>query len=148
MIAFELAQHYVFTGQNDAARDLLYRVWKLYPTYQVAAVHTWVMAIVTQKLDIANEVARMYPPILLSENDLLRLGESYRHIQHYEGAVPIYGQLVAIAPENPKYHATYAALLANAGRLADARKQVQETIKLDPSFAKDASSFLQKLNLQ
>ena len=146
MVSFQLAQHYVLTGQNDAAADLLYRVWKFEPGYKVAAVHTWVLAVATNKLDIAHEVAEMYPPVTLSENDLLRVGEVYRRIRDYSDALPLYAQLVAVAPQNPKYHATYAALLGNAGRLKEARAQAQEAIRLDPSFGKDAGDFLQNLN--
>lgn len=146
MVAFELAQFYVMTGQNDLARDLLYRVWKLEPFYRVAAVHAWVMAVVTQRPDIAREVAAMYPPIALSEEDLIRLGEAYRRVQDYGNALTMYQQLVINVPANPKYHATLAALFANAGRSEEAKEQVQETIKLDPSFGKDAANFLQNLN--
>jgi len=146
MIGFELAQYYVLVGQNDAARDLLYREWKLDPTYHVAAVHTWVMAVATNRSDIANEVAALYPPTSLSESDLLRLGETYRRVKDYKGALAMYQQLVALVPDNAKYHATYAALLANVGRTAEAREQVQEAIRLDPTFAKDAGTFLQNLS--
>ena len=126
MIAFELAQYYVTVGQNDAARDLLYREWKLDPTYHVAGVHTWVLAIATNRSDIANEVAALYPPASLSESDLVRLGETYRRVKDFKGALIMYEQLVAIVPDNAKYHATYAALLASAGRTAEARKQAEE----------------------
>ena len=146
MVSFQLAQHYIVTGKNDAATDLLYRVWKFAPAYKVAAVHAWVLAVATHKTDIANEIATMYSPAGLSENDLLRLGEGYRRIQDYPHALPFYGQIVVVAPENAKYHATYAALLANAGRTKEARAQAQEAIRLDPSLAKEAGIFLQDLN--
>lgn len=145
-VAFELAQFYLVTGNSDAARDLVYRAWKLDPTYQVAGIHTWVLAVVTNKPEIAAEVSKMFPLTSLSETDLIRLGEAYRRIKDYPSALPFYGQLVVSGPGNPKYRATYAALLANAGRIAEAREQAQAAIALDPSFGKDANSFLQNLN--
>lgn len=146
IISFELAQFYVMVGQNDAARDVLYRVWKLAPEYRIAGVHTWVMAAATKRFDIANEVASVIPLSVLSEVDLVRLGEAYRRVQEFAGALPLYAELVRKAPENPKYHATYAGLLAAAGRNEEARRQVEEAIKIDPSFAKDAVNFLQNLS--
>jgi len=145
IVSFELAQFYVMVGQNDAARDVLYKAWKLAPEYKVAGVHTWVMSIATNHLDIANEVALVFPSSSLSENDLVRIGESYRRIQDFKDAVAIYAELVRQMPSNSKYHATYAGLLATLGRTEEARQQVQEAIKLDPSFANDAAHFLQNL---
>ena len=147
-VAFELAQFYLITGNGDAARDLLYRVWKLDPTYQVAGIHTWVMAIVTHKQEIIDEVSKTFPLTSLSEFDLIRLGEAYRRAKDYSSALPFYGELVVSAPGNAKYHATYAALLANSGRIIEARKEAQKAITLDPSYAKDADSFLRNLNNQ
>jgi len=147
-LAFELAQYYVSTGQNDAARDVLYRAWKFDPTYKIAGVHTWVLAVVTNKPDIVNEVAALYPLTLLSEVDLLRIGEAYRRIQDYKNALPVYQQLVVVVPDNAKYRATYAALLAQNGRIEEARKETKEVIRLDPSFAKEGGSFLQDLKSQ
>ena len=146
IVSFELAQFYVMVGQNDAARDALYKVWKLAPEYKVAGVHTWVMAVVTKRFDIAEEVSAVIPPSVLSESDLVRLGESYRRVQDFKDAVSIYAELVRKVPENPKYHATYAGLLAAVGRNEEARRQVEEAIKRDPSFAKDAVNFLQNIS--
>lgn len=148
MIAFELAQYYVSTGQNDAARDALYRTWKFDPTYRIAGIHTWILAVVTKRLDIATEVGAFYPLTSLSEVDLLRLGEAYRRIQDYKNALPIYQQLVLVMPQNTKYRATYAALLAHEGRIEEARKETEEVIKLDPTFIKEGGSFLQNLKSQ
>lgn len=145
-LVFEFAQHYVLTGNMDGARDELYRVWKLEPSYHVAGIHTWVMAALTRRSDIAAEVSQTIPVTSLSEIDLLRLGEAYRQVEDFKGAMPIYAQLVVVAPENPKYHATYAALLANAGRTAEARVEAQKSIELDPAFANDANGFLQNLS--
>ena len=104
IVAFELAQFYVMVGQNDAARDALYRAWKADPAYRVAGVHTWMMAIVTHRTDIANEVAAVFPLASLSETDLFRLGDAYRKVQSYADSLTMYAQLVVVAPTNPKYH--------------------------------------------
>ncbi len=151
MVAFELAQYYVFVGQHDAAqydaaRDLLYHAWKSDPTFRVAAIHTWMMAVVTKRQDIAEEVAVLYPLTSLSEADLVRIGEAYRRIEDYKNALPVYEQLVASAPKQAQYRATFAALLAREGRIKEAREQAREAIKLDPNIASDADRFLQDLN--
>ena len=145
MIAFELAQHYVLVGEFDVARDTLYRTWKPDPTYRVAAVHTWILAIVTKKPDIAAEVAAFHPLTSLSEIDLVRIGEAYRRVEDYKNALPIYEQLVVVMPQQAQYHATFAALLAREGRITEAREQAKEAIKLDSTIAKDADNFLQGL---
>jgi len=106
------------------------------------------LAVVTKRLDIATEVAAFYPLTSLSEVDLLRLGEAYRRIQDYKNALPIYQQLVLVMPQNAKYRATYAALLAHEGRIEEARKETEEVIKLDPTFIKEGGSFLQNLKSQ
>ena len=145
MIAFELAQHYVLVGEFDVARDTLYRTWKPDPTYRVAAVHTWILAIVTKKPDIAAEVAAFHPLTSLSEIDLVRIGEAYRRVEDYKNALPVYEKLVVVMPQQAQYHATFAALLAREGRITEAREQAKEAIKLDSTIAKDADNFLQGL---
>ncbi|TSC70610.1 MAG: Uncharacterized protein G01um101470_812, partial [Parcubacteria group bacterium Gr01-1014_70] len=144
-IAFELAQHYVLIGQFDAARDVVYRAWKFDPTYHVAAVHTWLLAVVTKKSDIVDEVARLHPITSLSEIDLVRLGEAYRRVEDYQHALPLYEQLVVVMPTHAQYRATFAALLAREGRVKEAREQANEAIKLDPTIADDADNFLRNL---
>ena len=148
IVSFELAQFYVATGQTAAALDVLYKAWKLDTSYRVAAVHTWVLAIAVNRPEIAAEVAAMYPPASLSEPDLLRLGESYRRGQIFPGALLMYAELAKQVPDNAKYHVTYAALLANAGRFEEARMEAQTALKLDPSLANDVQGFLQRLNAQ
>ncbi|MDP3770231.1 MAG: O-antigen ligase family protein [Candidatus Sungbacteria bacterium] len=145
-IAFELAQYYVLVGNMDGARDVLYRTWKQEPNFRVAGIHTWVLAVFTKKPDIAAEISQVIPVSSLSEIDLLRLGEAYRRVEDFKGAMPIYARLVVVAAENAGYHATYAALLANAGRTAEARVEAKESIRLDPSFGKDADGFLRNLS--
>lgn len=145
MIAFELAQYYLFMGQNDAARDVVYRAWKLDPTFRVAAIHTWMLAVLTKQQDIAGEVAALYPLTSLSEVDLVRIGEAYRRIEDFKNALLVYEQLVVFAPQQAQYRATFAALLARDGRIKEAREQAREAIKLDPKIASDADRFLQDL---
>ncbi len=148
ILSFELAQHDVMTRQDDAARDVLYRAWKFDPSFHTAGIHTWVLAIITGRNDIASEVRTQFPLTALSEEDLFRLGSAYRKMQNYKEALGMYDQLVIVAPDNAKYRATYAALLAHAGKIVEARVQAKEAIRIDPKFANEANNFLENLDIQ
>lgn len=143
-IVFELAQLYALAGQFDRAVEILHPAWKGAPDYRDAGVHLWVLAVVGKNREIQEEVKSVLWE-RLGEPDLFRLGETYRRVEDYAGALPVYEKLVEISPTNAKYRATLAALFAHAGRNDEARHQAREAARLDPSFEGEAAAFLQSL---
>lgn len=146
MAAFELAQYYALRGDGEHAVGELYRAWRLAPDYRTAAMHLWVFSILTGKKNYVDEVRASFNLDNVPEADLNRLGEAYRRVQDYDSALGIYAALVHAVPDNGKYRAGYAALLAHAGRRQEAIDQVKEAVRLDPSLEKEADVFIKQLN--
>lgn len=146
LVAFELAQYYALVGNGDRSTEVLYKTWKGDPSFQEAGINLWIMAILAKKVDIINEVSRSIKFEKLGEDSLYRIGQAYQRTEQYEGALPIYAELVRISPKNPKYHATYAALLVNSGRIKEAKVEAETAGRLDPEFKKEANKFIKGLS--
>lgn len=144
-VAFELAQLYVLTGKNDRAAEVLFDAWNLEKKYTEAGVNAWIFAALSKNQDIVVQVASTISLNSLREQDLYRLAQVYQQLADYDSGVKIYEALVNVSPKNAKYRATYAALLAQTGRIGEAKIQTAEAVRLDPMFAKDAEIFLEAL---
>jgi Flp pilus assembly protein TadD len=57
----------------------------------------------------------------------------------------VFEALTKQSPTNPKYHGTYAALLANVGRFEEARFEAREAARIDPSFLRESEVFLESI---
>lgn len=145
MVAFELAQLDTMIGKNERAAEVLHQAWKHDPSYSEARANAWVIGIIAKRQDIAGEILKSTDLEKIGEAELFRVAQAYQQIEDYTSALPVFAQLVKISPDNAKYHATYTALLAFAGRYEEARHEARETMRIDPSFTDEATRFLQSI---
>ncbi len=145
IIYFELAQLYLSTGRVDETLEMLRKAWDLDRNYVEAGANLLTIAILAGKQDLADEVRNVLDFDYIAESTLLRLANVYQRSEDFESAAEIYKRIIARSPENAQYRATYAAILVRLGRLEDAKKEVEEAVRLDPNFAKEAEAFLKML---
>lgn len=144
-VYFELAQFYLSAGKLDQAVEVLQKAWELDKNFAVAGAHLWFAGILAQRPDLISQVRTATRYIDLDEGSLFRIAFAYQTTKDYGSALEVYKELVRVAPQNSKYRATYAALLANAGRRDEARLEAQEAVKLDPSLKGETEQFLKIL---
>lgn len=144
-VYYELAQIYLTTGKNDQAFDLLLKAWNLDHDSNQAAANLWVLAILIKRPDIVDQIQKETSTLLTDSTNLHKVALTYQKVSDFASALKIYSLLVGLDSQNAQYHATYAALLANAGNKDEAKKQVEEAVQLDPSFKKESEQFLQMI---
>lgn len=91
---------------------------------------------------IGKAVARGY---VLGENDYLRLIGIYSSRKDYKKTLDLYLQLLKLRPDSAQYHASIAVVYAQLGQIDSAVKDAKIAAQLDPSFEKDARTFVQSL---
>ncbi|HEV3275843.1 MAG TPA: tetratricopeptide repeat protein [Terriglobia bacterium] len=64
---------------------------------------------------------------------LVMLGQAYLQTHEYDKAVDAYNQALQQDPENQELHQFYAEALLNAGKTAEARKELQQILRTDPN---------------
>lgn len=83
-----------------------------------------------------------------AESDLLRLVNYYLKLNDYNRLAQTYEDLIVLKPDSPQYHASLAVAYGKIGKVDQAIEQAKEAAKLDPSFEKEARSFVQSLGRQ
>lgn len=82
-------------------------------------------------LDLAQEMANSHP----TNPEVLRaLGIAQQGERLVKRAVETFARLVELQPESAEARALYADALASYGQVPEARKQLQEALRLDPDF--------------
>lgn len=142
---FEAAQFYLNENKLAPALDLLERAWRLEPRFQHAGQYAWTVAALAKRQDLIDEIRQALPPEVFTDLALVAVAKAYQQIGDFAGATELYAILVKKSPSNAQYHATYAALLANAGRTVDAKAEVEAAILLDPGFEKEGRQFLRTI---
>lgn len=145
IVYFEAAQFYLNENKLGPAQDLLERAWRLEPRFQHAGQYAWTVAVLAKKQDLIDEIRRELPPEVFEDFALVAVAKAYQQVGDFAGALDLYGIVVKKAPANVQYHATYAALLAHAGRTIEARAEVEAAMKLDPAFEKEGKQFLETI---
>ncbi len=144
-VYFELAQYYLSVGKLGPAAEVLQKGWELDKSFAVAGAHLWFVSILAQRPDLISAVQATTRYIDLDEGSIFRIAFAYQKVQDYNSAMTAYKELIRVAPQNAKYRAIYAALLANAGRLNEARLEAEEAVRLDPSLKGETEEFLKLL---
>jgi tetratricopeptide (TPR) repeat protein len=81
------------------------------------------------------------------EEALALLAETYAHTMDWKQAALIYGELVALAPENSAYRLGYAQTQAQAGDYQAAHDTLDVALRLDPECQIQAQRLLADLQL-
>ena len=144
-VYFEAAQFYLNQNKIAEAADLMERAWRLEPRFQHAGQYAWTLAVYAKKPALAADVRRVLPPEVFADAALVAIARAYQETGDLASATELYAVLVKKVPANAQYRATYAALLANAGKRREARAEVEEAIRLDPAFEKEGKEFLQTI---
>ena len=141
----ERAQFYLNIGDLNRATEALRDGWRKEPRFREMATNVWTIAILAKRPDIIAEVQAVYTEEDIGEGGLFRFATAYQQINDFASARDIFAKLVTLSPRNAQYRATYAALLAQTGNRGEARRQVEEAIRIDPSFEGEGKAFLRQL---
>jgi O-antigen ligase len=143
ILSFELAQLYVRKNQLAEALDLLHRVSALEPGYAQANLNLLVIALLANHEGFAREARSRLDLNEIGEEWLERLGTLYRSKNDFSSAESVYAELVRRFGEKAQYHATFAAVLAETGKVDRAIEETEAAARLDPKqFGKEAEIFL------
>lgn len=148
LLYFELAQNYLIQNKPDEALQTLEKTVELEPHYQQAVVNTILLAELAHHPDVVEKVKPNVQLPLLDSDTLKRLASAYQQGQDYADAAPVYVALARLEPTNAQYHATAAALFAQAGDIPQAIEEAEAAARIDPSFAKEAATFVRQLQGQ
>lgn len=141
----ELAQLYLTLNRLDDAVRLLQRAWGLDRSFRQAAANVWTVAIFAKNKPAIAEVRQSFALADFEGGYVFNIARAYQQVQDYAGAREVFAELVRLSPSNPQYHATYAALLMQAGDRVGARRETEAAMRLDPGFEKEGRQFLQQL---
>jgi putative inorganic carbon (HCO3(-)) transporter len=83
-----------------------------------------------------------------SESDLNKLVNVYFGINDFNDVVWAFRSLIGINPNNAQYHASLAAAYAKLGKIDEAVSEARSAVKLDPTFQKEAETFVKSLGRQ
>lgn len=142
---YELAQFYLTVGRLKECVGVLQEAWHLEKSNYFAAGNLWTIAIFAGDKDAIADVKQSVPFRELGEQRMAAIARAYQQVKDFDGARETYAELVDVYPANPQYHATYAAFLAQAGKIAEARKETETAMKLDPKFEQEGRAFLRGL---
>ena len=147
ILYFELAQLYIYSANPDKTIEILRKAWELDKNYSDAAANLLLIGVMAEKPEVVAEVKAGLNFKIIRQEDLLKnLANLFIRVGEYEGAARAYERLVEISPQNPMYHASYAAILAKVGKDKEAKDHVEEAARLDPAnFKKEAEIFLKTL---
>lgn len=142
----ELGQFYLIRGDAAAAVDAVENAWELKKNSRELIAAAWSIAALASRDDVVQRIRKESDLSTMVPLDFERVAVAYQQAKNFSAAREIYALLVERAPENAKYHAIYAALLADAGNIKDARMQAEEAMRLDPgAFGEEGKIFLEQL---
>ncbi len=142
----ELGQFYLIRGDAAAAVDAVKNAWELKKNSRELIAAAWSIAALAGRDDIVQRIRKESDLSTMVPLDFERVAVAYQQAKNFSAAREIYALLVERAPENPKYHAIYAALLADAGNIKEARLHAEEAMRLDPqAFGEEGKIFLERL---
>ncbi|MBI2053215.1 MAG: O-antigen ligase family protein [Candidatus Sungbacteria bacterium] len=144
-VYYELAQLYLNLNRVEESAKLLQEAWRLEKSNYFAAGNLWSLAAFTGDKDAIAEVSKSIALRDLGEARMVSIARAYQQVGNYDAASSVYAEIVGVSPANPQYHATYAALLAQVGRIEEARKETETAIMLDPRFEEQGRTFLRSL---
>ncbi len=147
VVYFELAQLYLNTGNAERAIELLQKAWDLDRSYQEAGSNLLLVALISGKTALAEATAKEIDFSSLPQEILRRLGDAYGQRGYFKEALEIYKGLVSLSPSNVDYRRAYASLLGRLGRAAEARREAEEVLRLNPELEKEVQEFLKGLPL-
>ncbi len=140
---FERAQFLLSQNRIAEAVEILAHAWRLEKRFRGAAANLWLLAALTGRADIVQELKQAHTLYDFDEGEIFGIARAYQQAEDFAGARDVYAVLVDKESSSPQYHATYAALLKQEGRFAEARAEAEEAARLDPKFKAEARQFLE-----
>ncbi|MEN9614161.1 MAG: hypothetical protein RLZZ347_468 [Candidatus Parcubacteria bacterium] len=142
-IIFELASTYLGAGQYDQALPILKYAYELDPQYVEARIIYAIGALYTKNNTLATSLLKDIPAEQLATDD--RLLGTYITLGNFAQVAEIWKFRVAQDPKNPQAHLSLAAAYLKAGRRADAVKEIQTTIDLNPALKQQGEFYINEI---
>jgi len=137
-----LAQLYLSLNRLDDALRILQDAWHLDKSFAQGAAHVWTVGIFAKNEEAIAEVRRSFALEDFEEGYKYTIARAYQQVKDYNNAREAFGVLVKSSPTIAEYRVAYAALLAEMGDRAGARREIGEAMRLDPNFEKEGRQFL------
>ncbi|OHA02107.1 MAG: hypothetical protein A3I44_03545 [Candidatus Sungbacteria bacterium RIFCSPLOWO2_02_FULL_51_17] len=141
---YTLAQLYMNMGQMDKAVDVGRNVVLLEPANVEAQTVFVMLTILSGKGDLDAALAELERAIDSSDRGDYHRFNTYPRIiaalgpkKDYVRIITLYERLILLNPDNPQYHASIGTAYYAIGKKDDARAQVREAIRLDPTNYRD-----------
>ncbi|MBI2121715.1 MAG: O-antigen ligase family protein [Candidatus Sungbacteria bacterium] len=145
IIYFELAQVYLNQGRIDETVKVLQQVLDLEPSYQDAAVNLLAVGYMAKRADAVEKAKTYFRQDIMAVETVERLAGLYQQAGDFVSARTLYEELILRYPDNAKYHALLASLLAFFGEKERAIAEAETAARLDPGLAKEVEGFLKQL---
>jgi Flp pilus assembly protein TadD len=68
--------------------------------------------------------------------ELKKAGNEHYKKGHFSDALSLYDRAISLSPTSASYRSNRAAALTGLGRLAEAVKECQEAVRLDPNYSR------------
>jgi tetratricopeptide (TPR) repeat protein len=72
----------------------------------------------------------------LDPEELKKAGNEHYKKGHFSDALSLYDRAISLSPTSASYRSNRAAALTGLGRLAEAVKECQEAVRLDPNYSR------------
>ncbi len=148
---YEIGQAYLNKGDKEKAIEAFKKALALNPEVGISA---WYWGIVEIDRGNIDEGLRIIEDIIFTgkyqptESDYNRLINIYLSRKEYRKLEVIYQGLLKSKPNSAQYHASYAVVLAQLGKIDSAVAAAKKAAELDKSFEAEARAFVQALGRQ
>lgn len=72
----------------------------------------------------------------MDPEELKRAGNEHYKKGHFADALSFYDRAIALSPASPAYRSNRAAALTGLKRLAEAVRECEEAVRLDPNYSR------------
>ena len=142
---FELAHIYLNTKRVDQSLAVLEKAWKLNKDFPAAAANLFTGAAVAGRFDVMERLRKEISYEKINSSLLKRIAQAYQLEKRSNEAIEIYEVIVKRDKDDPQARAVLAALLAEVGRVKEARFYVGEAIRIDEKYRSEGEQFLRTL---
>ncbi len=140
---FVAAEAYLGSGEADRAVDILRRSYELAPAYNEAAANLGMVLILAgREAEAEAFFSERYGSRVVAKR---QFADAYAQRGSFAKSLAVWREIVKNSPENAQYHAELGVALARVGRIGDAVKEVEETIRLEPRFLEDGTRLIQAI---
>ncbi len=147
-IRFVIADIYLAAGQYDKAFEILKEAYDLDHDYNEAAKNLVIASIVANKKDLAEKILgepEKNWPNRFGKGSERQFINAYAKVGDFEKVKELWQMIILKEPNNAQVHLSLAATYLQFGDRANAIKELEKTIELDPQFKEQGEYFINEI---